>query len=145
MCRNLELRIAIEVRSVSHGRPFREAWGTWLDGFEWDLWLTVTFRTPRQPHHAMSTLTQCRKVVRRVSQGGHLFLGVEPHKSALIHLHGLVQVPDWTSKRKASNLLWLRLFETFGRSQVPAVRGNKGASFYVSKYVTKEFGEFVIE
>lgn len=93
----------------------------------------------------MSTLNQAAKVVRRTTKGGRLFLGVEPHKSALIHLHGLVVVPDWDSKRAASTHLWTNLFETFGRAQVPEVRGNRGASFYVSKYVTKDFAEFIIE
>lgn len=132
-------------RSAPHGRPFREAWGTFLDTFTWDLWITVTFRTPRQPHHALSTLNQARKVVRKTTTGGRLFLGVEPHKSRLIHLHGLVVVPDWPSKRAASKAIFWNLFETFGRAQVPPVQGNKGASFYVSKYVTKEIGEFIIE
>jgi len=118
----------------------RDAFGNWLATFPWDYFLTVTFQSPRQPHHAISTVRQVGKVIRRHSDG-RLFLGTELHINRTLHVHGLLA----TVKRPNLFLqqsLWSSLFNTFGRSEVRLVQSREAVSAYVSKYVTKGLTEW---
>ena len=121
-------------------KEVRDAFGDWLGTFPWTYFLTVTFREPRQPNHALSTVRQVGKVVRRHSRGG-LFLGTELHVSRTLHVHGLLDAP------RGANLflryaLWRSLFDAFGRSEVREVQSREAVSNYVSKYVTKGLTEW---
>jgi len=121
-------------------REVRDAFGNWLATFNWDYFLTITFRNPRHPHHALSTVRQVGKVVRRHS-AGRLFLGTELHVNRTLHVHGLLE----TRKRPNDFLrwaLWDSLFNTFGRSEVRGVQSREAVSNYVSKYVTKGLTEW---
>jgi len=118
----------------------RNAFSEFLSTFSWDYFLTVTFRNPRQPHHAISTVRQVGKVVRRHSTGC-LFLGTELHINRTLHVHGLLSAFHGPNPL-LQYALWDSLFKTFGRSEVREVQSSEAVSFYVSKYVTKELTEW---
>ena len=118
----------------------RNAFGDWLSHFGWTYFLTITFRYPRQPHNALSTVRQVGKVVRRHSNG-RLFLGTELHISRTLHVHGLLQA-NRQSNAFLEYALWSSLFSAFGRSEVRQVQSREAVSNYVSKYVTKGLTEW---
>jgi len=121
-------------------KEVRDAFGNWLGTFPWTYFLTVTFSEPRRPHHAISTVGQVGKTIQRHSRG-RLFLGSELHVSRTLHVHGLLQAPRGANEflRYA---LWHSLFHAFGRSEVREVQSREAVSNYVSKYVSKEMGEW---
>ena len=120
----------------------RDAWSGWLQKFRWDYFLTITFRTPRQANHALSSINQAGKIIRRHTRG-RFFLGTELHISRALHMHGLLQSPGEPTKSVA-DALWRDFYKTFGRSQVHKVQSNESVARYVTKYVTKELTEWDI-
>lgn len=118
----------------------RDVFGSWLSTFRWDYFITVTFRFPRQPHVALSTVREVGKVIRR-SNTGRLFLGTELHVNRTLHLHGLLEARGGATSFSRWQL-WADLYDRFGRSQVRAVQSREAVSIYVSKYVTKELTEW---
>jgi len=118
----------------------RDAFGLWLATFPWAYFLTVTFREPRHPYHAISTLRQIGKTIKRATDGDY-FLGTEVHVSRTLHVHGLLSAPHGPSE-SVPRELWRTLFKEYGRSQVHRVRSREAVSTYVSKYVTKEMTEW---
>jgi len=118
----------------------RDAFGEWLQTFNWEYFITITFREPRLPHHALSTVREAGKLIRRHASG-LLFLGTELHDSRTLHMHGLLETGGRPNEFLAS-VLWRQLFERFGRSQVRPVQSREAVSNYVSKYVTKRLTEW---
>ena len=125
---------------MSSKQEVRDAFAVWLSGFRWHYFLTVTFREPRQPHHALSTVRQVGAVVRGHSKG-RLFLGTELHINRTLHVHGLL-TSSVGSNAFLEYALWSSLFKAFGRSEVREVRSREAVSSYVSKYVTKGLTEW---
>jgi len=120
------------------------AWSDWIGSYRWDYFLTVTFREPRAPHHALSTVRQVGKVIRRATSG-HYFLGTELHLNRTLHVHGLLQShygPTFSGLGNVTDQIWREFNEQFGRSEVRRVQKNEAVSAYVSKYVTKGFTEW---
>ena len=105
--------------------------------------LTVTFRTPREAHHAGSTLLQVSKVLRRVGGYSRGFLGTELHASRALHLHGLVgDRRSWVTANPTVVNGALRA--AFGISEVRAVRQISAVTNYCTKYVTKDLTDYYI-
>jgi len=125
---------------MSSKKEVRDAFGTWLATFYWDYFITVTFRSPRHPHHAISTVNQIGKVIRRHS-AGRLFLGTELHINRTLHVHGLLQAAG-RPNAFMEYAIWSSLFDSFGRSEVRRVQSREAVSNYVSKYVTKGLTEW---
>ncbi len=121
----------------------QDGFAEFLQRWRWDYFLTVSFRTPRQPFHALSTLSEVARVIRARS-AGRFFIGTELHLNRTLHVHGLFQsasVSDANAKSIAG-LLFRDFLARFGRSQVRAVRSREAVSNYCSKYVTKELTEW---
>jgi len=125
---------------MSNQEEVRNAFGNWLATFKWTYFLTITFRFPRQPHTAQSTIREVGKTVRR-SHSGYLFLGSELHVNRTLHLHGLLEARGGPA-RFSRWQLWADLYERFGRSEVRDVQSREAVSLYVSKYVTKGLTEW---
>jgi len=125
---------------MSSQKEVRDAFGAWLGLFPWTYFITITFREPRQPHHALSTVRQCGNVVRRHSKG-RLFLGTELHVLRTLHVHGLLDAP-YGANDFLEHAIWDSLFRAFGRSEVCQVQSREAVSNYVSKYVTKRLTEW---
>ena len=133
------LRRDIRIWDISK-EEVRDAFGNWLSTFDWDYFITVTFREARHPHHALSTVRQVGKVIRRHSDG-RLFLGTELHINRTLHVHGLLS-PVKRPNDFLQYALWNSLFTAFGRTEVRRVQSREAVSNYVSKYVTKGLTEW---
>jgi len=124
-------------------KELRDEWSSWLTQTcaNWDNFLTITFRSARMPHHALSTLNGIEKVLRNAG-AVRGFLGTELHSSRMLHVHGI------TAHREAGDdqryYLWQTLFRRYGRSQVVAIRSTGDVAEYVTKYCTKALTEYTI-
>ena len=128
---------------LSCGRErLRNAYSDWLQSFRWDYFLTVTFADARQPHHALTTVRSVGKVLRR-HEVNRWFLGTELHLSRNLHVHGLLQAPEWANPAWRDDLN-RTLYKRYGRTSMPRVRSREAVSTYVTKYVTKALTEYEI-
>lgn len=121
-------------------QELRKGMVSWLISYSWDYFLTVTFRDPRPPHLALNVLNQIRRTLRP-AKPPLLFLGTEQHASSLLHVHGLMMAG---TPALSAQGVWKLLYERFGRSKVDGVLDQQKVSMYVTKYVTKELGEWGI-
>jgi len=121
----------------------RDGFAEFLQRWRWDYFITVSFRTPRQPFHALSTVSEVARVIKARSDG-RFFLGTELHLNRTLHVHGLFQSTAVSNVARGvtAQYLWQDFFEAFGRSQVRKVRSREAVSNYCSKYVTKELTEW---
>lgn len=133
------------------------AWGDWLNRYEWDWWVTLTYDPKRAPngrggHTAVGWSLSERHWHEWLgqsvgdSQGSASVLpstywvrGREPNPYRYgTHFHALVGgVPMGTSRRAA----WAAWFEQHGMARIEQYDPRRGAGWYVSKYVVKQLGD----
>jgi hypothetical protein len=134
----------------------KSEWGQWLSrDWDWDWWVTLTydakkFRSGSADHTAVgwarseadwdSWLTD---VVHEAALDDALappywFRGREPNPYRYgTHFHALVGGVEHVSRRAA----WQRWFSQHGHARIEPYDPQRGAGFYVAKYVTKELGD----
>lgn len=126
----------------------REALREWLPSLGWDVFFTITFKNPREPHHALSTLNQVAKGIRQSWNPRRLFIGTELHYNRTLHLHGI-----WGNygkerrplSRETRADIWEHFFELYGRSEVRNIQSVEAVTAYCTKYVTKALTEYLIQ
>lgn len=113
------------------------ALGGWLDRFPWSSFATLTFRKPRWKDALRFVRPLLRHVASAPSAVGaaRAFAAEEHHKDGQrLHVHALIFSPgypdltDW----------WDWWFKKFGRCRFSPYERDKGAHYYVAKYVVKE-------
>lgn len=141
-------------------RQGREAlkgqWGDWLStAWDWDWWVTLTY-DPRKlaPGSATHTAvgwdrsdrdwrTWLESVAGEAArddglQSPYWFRGREPNPYRYgTHFHALVGGVASVSRRDA----WERWFSAHGHARIEPYDPQRGAGFYVAKYVAKELGD----
>jgi len=124
-------------------KELRHVWAEWLNVTckSWDNFITITFRTPRMPHNAISTLGGIEKVLRAAG-AVRGFIGTELHSSRMLHVHGITAHSTADSDQRL--YLWQTLFRRYGRSQVVAIKSSEQVAAYVTKYCTKALTEYII-
>ncbi len=118
-------------------------YGRWLETHEWKWFCTLTFRDhPPKPHTAL-------RKYKRWLERNPLFLPDNPYSFVAtengdlfgrLHLHSLVGGDSPGDMGEA----WRDWFnDPFGgRAQIVEYEKEKGAEYYLAKYVTKELGEW---
>ena len=137
-------KINVKVRESMNNAAVKQAFAEWLNLWRWDYFATITFRDPRQPHHALSTVREVSKSIDRI-HFPRWFLGTELHKSRTLHVHGLLQSDNMATglqRTIAAGLLWEKCFKRFGRATVRPVQSREAVTSYVVKYVVKELTEW---
>ncbi|MBA7673433.1 hypothetical protein ES703_81630 [subsurface metagenome] len=123
--------------SQKRGQEIRQQYAEWLQGYNWDYLATITFRSPRrEPYYALKhTWGELGK--HNVARA---FLGVEPHQSGDLHIHGLLAgcPPGWRPEIDLPWQIWDGLFHRFGRARVEACNTREAVTAYCSKYILKE-------
>ena len=123
---------------------YKATFTDWLAGLaSWDHFITITFKEPRLPHHAIATLNSIERFLHRDHLLLRLFLGTELHILRTLHVHGLVSVVT-ASNRVSRATMEADLTKRFGWSKVRPIWEIGGAAGYVTKYVTKELTEYNI-
>ena len=124
----------------------REAYAEFLQTFKWESFFTVTFRKPRkEPYYAMQSVFH---TLERECSVSRAFMGVEPHQSGDLHIHGLAagfrlegsQFPNGVFENPIADPrdMFSTLFKVYGRSKVEACRDQGRVSNYCAKYILKQ-------
>ncbi len=117
-------------------KPEKLAYADFLCNFEWDLYVTQTYRyVVREPIYA------CAKMYSTLEKFGatRAFIAAEPHRSGDMHLHLLARDEFENINPTA---LWKYLFKAFGRAKVERVDDHFSVTRYCSKYVVKPSGHY---
>lgn len=123
--------------ALIRGQKVRQEYAEWLQGYNWDYFLTSTFRKPRiEPYYALKHVWN-ELSNHWVARG---FLGVEPHQSGDLHIHGIVagNPPGWQPEIDLPWDIWDGLFHRFGRARVEACNTNEAVTAYCAKYILKQ-------
>ena len=130
-------------------RKARRAFGEWLSKPPWQWYVTQTFRadyvSPRQADHSYyAWLTSLRVAARAIGAATALYGAGSPfyfrvaelQDRGTLHFHSLIGGVGDTRR-----LLFKDLWELHGIARVEAYDANRGANFYVGKYLTKTDGD----
>lgn len=121
----------------------REAWGTWLSGFRWDWYCTMTFRYQVHPEQAAKRWARwVRRLEKKTRQAVRWARALEYQKRGVIHYHALIYFgPQGVifGDPGPRRLTWMDRWQEIGDGYARIVRYDpqRGAGFYLGKYVAK--------
>jgi hypothetical protein len=131
-------------------RPIQHAWGEWLSGRPWDLFLTLTSEKRSHPEALQKRFRYCthkiadalygRSVTRRGESPIEWVNGIERHRSGFPHSHGLLRFPgvDMGDRAQFSLEYWQKwISDTGGWAWLSVPRSQHHTVSYVTKYVVK--------
>jgi len=117
--------------------------GKYLHEYPWEWWATVTFRDDPVDYGAWRRIREFLTWLER-KQGRPVgaFIALELHRyrgngdpaSLVPHFHLLVLNVAGVSRKAA----WRYLYTRCGRSRIEPYNPDRGASYYISKYIGKE-------
>lgn len=118
----------------------RQTWGDWLsEEWKWDWWCTMTFRDPMGPKGAHTRWVKWVRWLR--SAVGHRVYYVRAREtgpdSDRVHYHALIMGVG-EANRMAARAMWERIA---GFAQIWPYDPDKGATYYLTKYLVKEGSE----
>ena len=122
---------------AERGSTIRQEYAQWLQGYNWDYFLTSTFRRPRQePYYALQSVWH----ELTHYDVGRAFLVAEPHQSGDLHIHGLAagRGPGWRPEIALPWDIYAGLFKRFGRAKVEACNSQELVTGYCAKYLLKQ-------
>lgn len=125
--------------AVNDKKLIQQTWGDWLSDWDWEWYCTLTFRDNVGIRRANSLwqmwykqlITATRKDVQYVR-----FTEWQRNRG-VPHYHVLM-----LNLKHVRRLTWLdRWVDLAGWARIHKYNSNKGAAYYLSKYITKETGE----
>ncbi len=125
------------MEGYTRGRETLQQYAEWLQGYHWDYFTTATFRKPRkEPYYALRAVWG----ELRNHWVARAFLGVEPHQSGDLHIHGILagRPPGWRPEIELPWEIWGGLFHRFGRAKVEACNTHEAVTAYCVKYILKQ-------
>lgn len=117
----------------------RNSMADWVDQFDWQMWCTGTFKPDQSYRDTIKTKKAFTRFVGDLTDKYNktdieYFLAVERFKSGdFTHCHFLINGVDGLTYRQVGET-W---FDRFGRVKIEGYQKDKGANFYLTKYVTK--------
>lgn len=117
-------------------KEISRAFGDWLNRYKWDWWATFTFRRDIGPAGAKKSLT---RFLSQQKRGATWFQALEWHRYRdSVHIHSLVgNVSDL--RRLSVMDEW---FKKYGIARIWPYQEEKGARYYLSKYIIKELADW---
>lgn len=118
----------------------RDQMSVWVDQFDWQFWFTGTFQPDRSYRDTIKTKRAFQRFIDSMSKQyrkPHIeyFLAVERFKNGdFTHCHALMNGLDGMTFKQIGES-WRSLF---GREKIETYQKDKGANFYLTKYVTKD-------
>lgn len=119
----------------------RDQMAAWVDQFDWQFWFTGTFLPDQSYRDTIKTKRAFGRFagdLRKNYKKNEIeyFLAVERFKHGeFTHVHALLNGLDGLSYRQIGEA-WR---DRYGREQVETYQKDKGANFYLTKYITKDF------
>lgn len=123
---------------ATRGQQTREAYAEFLQGYNWDYFMTSTFRRPHhEPYYALQSVWHD---LNHNSGVGRAFLVAEPHQSGDLHVHGLLAGTGegWLPGLALPWDIHQCLFKRFGRAKVGACNSQEAVTGYCAKYLLKQ-------
>ena len=130
-------------------KHFREelksAWSEWLDGMEWDWYVTLTFKNEIHPEQAERNF---RRWVRRLNEKRHgkrfrkkgkgisWVRAIEMQRRGVIHFHVLLKGLEGIRYLRGHRL-WKVSGKRNGFSWIESYHPHRGATGYLGKYIGK--------
>ena len=117
-----------------------EAWGEFLAGYPWDWFVTLTFREPPGSFRAHRMFDRfARDIEKAANVTIGWFRGDEYGPiGGRLHIHALM-----LNTSHLPRMAWLNEWNRrAGFARILPFDAAKGAAFYCSKYVTKQFGDY---
>jgi hypothetical protein len=113
-------------------RDISEAWGHWLEQFEWDHMITLTFKEVSTNENAELQVNRwIRRLQQRAQQNVNWFIAGERGVSGLLHLHA------WTGGTRKIGCCGVAHAWPCGRTHVVNYVPRRGGTYYVSKNLDK--------
>jgi len=123
-------------------KSLKETWSEWLNRYNWDWYVTLTFRHPvsaKVAHHLWCKWI--RALEKQLDDGVGYFRVSEIQRGRqILHYHALM-----LNVRRLRRLTWMdRWYQISGIARIFAYDYQRGANFYLSKYITKELSDYQI-
>lgn len=129
-------------RRVGKRTGLSEAWGEHLAGMRWDVWCTLTFEEHLSERAAIMAFNRLVRWLRKDNPGVGWFCAHEVGKQGRLHLHALIGGLGPGVSRLA---LWRWWYRRYGRAEFLPYDPERGAAYYISKYVSKDMSYYEIE
>jgi len=113
----------------------RQEWTIFLNSFNWDWFATLTFKNPPKTYTAINQVKRWLRALQREEKRkiGY-YLCMELTKAGVPHFHLLMGNLQGVRRDK----WWKKWFERCGRARILPFEKNKGAGYYLTKYVLKD-------
>lgn len=124
----------------SQNECLRDTMATWANKFEWQMWMTGTFRQEQSYRDTIKTKRAFKRFLGDLAKkfgknNIEYFLAVERFAYGdFTHIHALINGVDGLTYRQVGEP-W---FDRFGRVQIEGYDPTRGANYYLTKYVLKE-------
>lgn len=120
---------------VYNVNPLRKAWVDLLNRYNWDWFVTLTFRSPPATYTANNRLRRWIKAIEEQEKRkvGY-YKGMEFTRSGVAHFHLLMGNLDGIRRDK----YWGLWFTQNGRARILPYNSKLGAGHYLTKYVVKD-------
>lgn len=111
-----------------------------MGGYDWEYWFTGTFKPQKSYKDTINTKKAFNRFLEKLSEENELqnityFMAVERFKNGdYTHVHALLSGLNNLPYRTIGGT-WRSLY---GREKVEGYQKDKGANYYLTKYVTKE-------
>ena len=135
------MRIIPEELQVDNPQNRAQQMGDWLSRFNWDWFVTLTFRDEPSDYGAWNrAYAWLRWLERSLRRRVGAYIVVEYHRYRagpnymVPHVHLLVTGVAGSQRTS----VWERTFQRYGRARILPYDPKLGASYYVAKYVAKE-------
>ena len=119
----------------------RDSYTQWLREFDWQTFATLTFELPRSVRRARDLVAEFVSS-EEPSGVACIVWGSEPHRTGNGHCHALIKWHPWLKAKNAAFAFAKCWRKRFGLCWLYPFDPERGAVYYVTKYVLKEsFGE----
>lgn len=118
----------------------RNSMADWVNQFDWEIWMTGTFLPDQSYRDTIKTKKAFHRFVGDLTKNFNkidieYFMAVERFTSGdFTHIHALLNGLEGLSYRQIGET-WR---DRFGREKVEGYQKDKGANYYLTKYVTKD-------
>jgi len=121
-------------------RKMRDEMAKWLEQFGWEMWCTGTFKPDQSYIDTIKTKNAFYRFINDLTRKYNktdieYMLAIERFKSGdFTHCHFLINGGEGLTYRQVGET-W---FDRYGRVKIEGYQKDKGANYYLTKYITKD-------